>query len=145
MQSVKKLIKEVMLGMLNEEINYNVNFKNKKFKVKFDVNDNPTKKGIKVQFTPYENLILKPQEARQFINDLQIYLNDKWGPIGISVDFDPDVPYKNVVGFTIKLGDISTSLVNALQHKDQEVSNSPSSHIGNGESVLDRNHEEEKK
>jgi len=133
---IKELIKEIAFGMLTENVSYNINFKSKKFKVIFDVNENPTKKGIKVQFTPYENMILKPQEARQFINDLQVYLNQKWGQIGINVDFDPDVPYKNVVGFTIKLGDVANTLINALKNDGGETPNT-SSITHNDKSVLD--------
>lgn len=113
-QQIKNLLKEQILELLKEDINYNLNFKGKKLKLRFDVNANPTKKGIKIQFTPSENLGANPQEARQFINDLQIFLNQKLGSMGMNVDFDPDVPYQNVVGFTLKLGAISNVIVKAL-------------------------------
>jgi len=82
--------------------------------MRFDVNANPTKKGLKIQFIPTENLTQNPDEARQIINELQIYLNQKLGNIGMAADFDPDVPYQNVIGFTIKLGSLSNMIVKAL-------------------------------
>ncbi len=113
-RELKELLKHEILTMLNEEITYNFPFKDKKFKIRFDVNANPTKKGIKIQFIPAENLTQNPNEARQIINELQIFLNQKLGNIGMAADFDPDVPYQNVIGFTVKLGSISNMVVKAL-------------------------------
>lgn len=113
-QVIKDLLKEEIINLLKEDVNYNFNFKGKHLRVRFDVNANPTKKGIKIQFTPTENLASNPNEARQFITDLQIHLNQKLGAIGMNVDFDPDVPYQNVVGFTLKLGSISNMIVKTL-------------------------------
>lgn len=118
-KQLKQILKEEIFNLLTENVDYNFDLKGKKFKVKFDVNANPTKKGVKVQFYPIENLLANPQEARQIINDLQVLLNQKLGSIGMSVDFDPDVPYKNAIGFTIKLGTISNTIINAIQKQDQ--------------------------
>lgn len=116
-QKIKHLLKEEMINILKEDINYNLNFKGKQLKVRFDVNSNPTKKGIKIQFIPNENLIANPNEARQFMTDLQIHLNQKLGTLGMNVDFDPDVPYQNVIGFTLKLGVISNMIAKTLGDK----------------------------
>lgn len=111
---LKEIIKREMMNMLTEEVTYDFPFKNKKFKVRFEVNSNPTKKGIKLQFVPEGNLLSNPNEARQIVNDLQIYVNQKLAPMGMTADFDPDVPYKNVVGFTLKLGTIGNMIVKIL-------------------------------
>ncbi len=123
-KELKTLLKEEMLNVLNEDVSYNFTFKGKKFKVRFDVNANPTKKGIKIQFFPLENMGLDPQGTRQFMTELQVLLNQKLGAIGMNVDFDPDVPYKNCVGFTLKLGTFATMVINALQ-KDQSLKTPP--------------------
>lgn len=117
----KELVKTEMMNMLMEDINYNFNFKGKKMTLRFDVNSNPTKKGIKIQFTPIDNLATNPQVARQFVNELQIHLNQKLGSIGMNADFDPDVPYQNVIGFTLKLGTISNMIVKALGANDPQT------------------------
>lgn len=114
-QELKNLLKEEIQNLLMEEVIYDFNFKGKQFKIKFDVNANPTKKGVKVQFVPVENMSVYPNEARQLINDLQIYLNQKLGKVGLAADFDADVPYQNVIGFTIKLGSIGNMLMKALK------------------------------
>ena len=113
-KELQEILKQEILIMLTEEVTYNFPFKNKQFKIRFDVNANPTKKGLKIQFIPTENLTQNPNEARQIINELQIFLNQKLGSIGMAADFDPDVPYQNVIGFTVKLGSISNMIVKAL-------------------------------
>ncbi len=113
-QKLKKLLKEEIINFLTEDITYNFNFEGKQFRVRFDVNSNPTKKGLKIQFVPSQNISTNPNEARQLINDLQIKLNQKLGAIGMAADFDADVPYQNVIGFTIKLGSISNVIIKAL-------------------------------
>lgn len=113
-QIIKNILKEEILNFLKEDVNYNFDFKGKKFKVRFDVNANPTKKGVKIQFQPLENLASDPNEARQLINELQIFLNQKLGNIGMTVDFDADVPYNNVIGFTLKLGTLANMLMKAI-------------------------------
>ena len=107
---LKKFIIEEMLDLLREDVNYNFNFKGKQLKVRFDVNGNPTKKGIKIQFTPMDNL----GDNRQLTSELQVHLNQKLGAMGMNVDFDPDVPYQNVIGFTLKLEAIASTVVRAL-------------------------------
>lgn len=103
------------MNMLNEDVNYTFNFKNRKFRVRFDVNSNETKKGVKIQFTPFENLAANPNDAKVVMNELQVLLNQKLSAIGMAVDFDPDVPYANTIGFTLKLGTLSTLIINTLQ------------------------------
>lgn len=113
-KDLQEILKQEIFLMLTEEVTYSFPFKNKQFKIRFDVNANPTKKGIKIQFIPAENLTQNPDEARQIINELQIYLNQKLGSIGMAADFDPDVPYQNVIGFTVKLGSLSNMIIKAL-------------------------------
>jgi hypothetical protein len=124
-QKIKFLLKEEMMNLLKEDVSYNLNFQGKHLRVRFDVNANPTKKGIKIQFTPSENLAANPNEARQFMSDLQIHLNQKLGPLGMNVDFDPDVPYQNVIGFTLKLGVISNMIAKTLGNKTVNQTNRP--------------------
>lgn len=113
-ETLTQIIKEEILELLKEDVNYTFNFKDKKFRVRFDVNNNETKKGIKIQFTPYDNLAANPNDAKVIMNELQVLLNQKLAAVGMSVDFDPDVPFANTIGFTLKLGTISTFIINTL-------------------------------
>lgn len=114
---VKDLLKEEIKSRLNEDVNYTFNHKGKKYSVKFDVNANETKKGVKIQFLPIggSDIAMNPQAKQSLSSELQVVLNQKLAPLGLTVDFDTDVPYKDVVGFTLKLGTLSQMIVNALQ------------------------------
>lgn len=132
---LKRLIVEEMLDLLKEDVNYNFNFNGKKMKVRFDVNSNPTKKGIKIQFTPLEQM----GDNKQLMSSLQIHLNQKLGTMGMNVDFDPDVPYENVIGFTLKLDAISHVIMKALgggqQLPDTKVHKSNDLNVGDNQAL----------
>lgn len=90
------------------EITNKVSFKGKNFKLKIDINKNPTKKGIKIQFFPIAspdkldtNLTKSSQD--DFAIGFQMYLNEKLKPLKLEVDRDPDVPDENIIGFTLRL------------------------------------------
>jgi hypothetical protein len=77
-----------------------------------DVNKNPTKKGIKVQFiVPQGTDEAKKEEINQ---KLKIKLNKGLASMGLSVDTDLDVPYQNVVGFLIRLESFKLLIKNIL-------------------------------
>lgn len=86
-----------------------------------DVNDNPTKKGIKVQFA------LTPDKANsdymiKLTQSMKAKLNAGLGKIGLSVDVDKDVPYSNVVGFLIDLEEVKLlikSIINGGESTEQ--------------------------
>lgn len=115
---IKKLIREEILSKLNEDTNSTFNFKGKKYHVKFDVNCNETKKGVKIQLLPTDGgqEILNPQVKQTVSSEMQVALNQKLAGIGLTVDFDTDVPYKDVIGFTLKLETISQIVIKALQN-----------------------------
>jgi len=77
-----------------------------------DVNKNPTKKGIKVQFiVPQGTDEAKKEEINQ---KLKTKLNKGLADMGLSVDTDLDVPYQNVVGFLIRLESFKLFIKNIL-------------------------------
>jgi hypothetical protein len=116
---VKKLLKEEILGRLSEDAptnTYTFNYKGRRYSVKFDVNSNDTKKGIKIQFLPVQGSgPLNPQGKQQLASELQVTLNQKLAPLGLTVDFDTDVPYQDVIGFTLKLGTFAAMVIKYLQ------------------------------
>ena len=81
-------------------------------KMVIDVNKNPTKKGIKVQFiVPEGTDEAKKEEINQ---KLKTKLNKGLADMGLSVDTDLDVPYQNVVGFLIRLESFKLFIKNIL-------------------------------
>jgi hypothetical protein len=68
-------------------------------KLKVDVNHNPTKKGIKVQFVLPQTL--EGDAKAQATQKLQTKLNQGLSQYNLTVSQDTDVPYSNVIGFLI--------------------------------------------
>jgi hypothetical protein len=81
-------------------------------KLKVDVNHNPTKKGIKVQFVLPTTFM--GDERTVMTQKLQSKLNAGLAQYNLTVSQDTDVPYSNVIGFLIPIADIKLMIKNAL-------------------------------
>lgn len=73
------------------------------YKLSLDVNKNPTKKGIKIQFLPVNNTELDSTKKRDLQINLLKKINEGLKQYGMEADIDPDVPYPNVIGIYIRL------------------------------------------
>lgn len=89
-------------------------------KLKLDVNPNPTKKGIKVQFILPKGYSTNQKE--DLTQKLKTKLNAGLAPHMLSVDVDLDVPYENVIGFLIRLSNIKMLIKSALEGGTQAPS-----------------------
>jgi hypothetical protein len=86
-----------------------IDFEGKELEMLVDVNRNPTKKGLKIQFLSDEEL--SKEERAKLVTALQTYLDEGLAKfvkgVRLNIDSDPDVPNKTkTVGFTIKIGDL---------------------------------------
>ena len=81
-------------------------------KLKVDVNHNPTKKGIKVQFVMPETL--EGDAKAEMTQKLQAKLNQGLSQYNLTVSQDTDVPYANVIGFLIPIADVKLMIKNAI-------------------------------
>jgi hypothetical protein len=91
-------------------------------KLKLDVNPNPTKKGIKIQFILPRGYSTNQKE--DLTQKLKTKLNAGLAPHMLSVDVDLDVPYENVIGFLIRLSNIKMLIKSALEGGTQAPSTS---------------------
>lgn len=86
-----------------------------------DVNDNPTKKGIKIQFAlPVDSA--DPDRMIKLTQTMKAKLNAGLAKLGLSVDVDKDVPYRNVIGFLIDLEEVRLlikSIINGGESTEQ--------------------------
>jgi hypothetical protein len=82
-------------------------------KLKIDVNHNPTKKGIKVQFVLPTTFM--GDEKTVMTQKLQSKLNAGLAQYNLTANMDTDVPYSNVIGFLISINDIRLLIKNALK------------------------------
>ena len=81
-------------------------------KLKVDVNHNPTKKGVKVQFTLPQ--AVEGDAKAQLTQKLQSKLTQGLSQYNLTVSQDTDVPYSNVIGFLIPIADFKLFIKNAI-------------------------------
>lgn len=96
-------------------------------KLRVDVNHNPTKKGIKVQFILPQTLVGDAKTT--MTQKLQMRLNQGLAKHNLTANIDTDVPYANIIGFLIRIQDIRLMIKEALQSTSSEQSLPPESQI----------------
>ena len=105
-------------GMLK----YTTTIDGRRYKVNFDVNKNPTKKGIKVKFFPLDdsgNEIENPspEQLAQLQNDVATKLAPKFNDFRLEFDEDEDAPEKNVAAFQVPLSSFVSFVANVVFKK----------------------------
>lgn len=82
--------------------------------LKFDVNSNPTKKGVKLQFV-LPNPNIDPREKQELATKISTALQKRFGEAGIMIDYDTQTPYRNVIGFVVPINSIIDFLMKTLK------------------------------
>ncbi len=93
---------------------FNITVGGKKYLLQFDVNTNPTKKGIKLQFV-VDQEFQDPREKQALASEISVALQKRLGASGIMVDYDDRNPYKNVIGFIVPLASVSKLIIQAMK------------------------------
>ena len=118
-----------MYDPLNEDgenqdgtLKYTTNIDGRKYKITFDVNKNPTKKGIKVKFFPLDESgteVPNPSEEQlaQLQNDVATRLAPKFNEFKLEFDEDEDAPEKNVAAFQVPLSSFVSFVANVVFKK----------------------------
>jgi hypothetical protein len=78
--------------------------------LRFDVNINKTKKGVKLQFV-MKDVPSDPRQAQQMANEIGTELQQKFGDDGLQIIYDVENPYKNVIGFLLPLPSLADYLI----------------------------------
>ena len=78
--------------------------------LRFDVNINKTKKGVKLQFV-MQDIPQDPRQAQQMANEIGTELQQKFGDAGLQVVYDVENPYKNVIGYLLPLPSLADYLI----------------------------------
>ena len=81
-------------------------------KLRVDVNKNPTKAGIKVQFVLPQTI--EGDKKAELTQKLQTKLNQGLGQYNLTISQDTDTPYANVIGFLIPIADVKLLIKKAL-------------------------------
>jgi hypothetical protein len=93
---------------------FDITVAGKKYKLRFDVNDNPTKLGVKMQFV-LEQELEDPRDKQMLANEISVALQKRFGSSGIMVDYDDRNPFRNVIGFIVPLNSIALLLIKSLK------------------------------
>jgi len=103
-------------------LRYTTTIDGRKYKVSFDVNKNPTKKGIKVKFFPLDDSGTEipnpsPEQLAQLQNDVATKLAPKFNDFRLEFDEDEDAPEKNVAAFQVPLSSFVSFVANVVFKK----------------------------
>ena len=90
-------------------------------KLSVSVNKNPTKQGIKIQFTFPESF--QGDQKAEMTQKIQQKLTQGLSQYKLTVSQDTDVPYENVIGFLIPIMDIKLLIKNAITNTNEVPNN----------------------
>ena len=86
-----------------------------KIKVNIDVNNNKSKKGLKIQFTSPKFNTNNNTNKHKYVQFLQDKLTKALSEHGLTINFDPDVPYSDAIGFSIPIEDFKVLITKIIQ------------------------------
>ena len=100
-------------------LSYKIKLGDKRYKLSFDVNKNPTKKGIKVKFFPLDDSGREipnptPEQIGMLQNDVATQLAPKFNDFKLEFDEDEDAPEKNVAAFQVPLSSFVSFVANVV-------------------------------
>jgi len=103
-------------------LKYNTTIDGREYKITFDVNKNPTKKGIKVKFFPLNDEGVEmsnpsQEQLAQLQNDVATRLAPKFNEFKLEFDEDEDAPEKNVAAFQVPLSSFVSFVANVVFKK----------------------------
>jgi len=117
MSKTVNLIKEQVRKTLKEVTK--VNFQGNKFVLKVDVNEDPNKKGIKIQFIPTTFGSLSKTEQNDIAISLETILEDGLKRYGLKVERDRNLKDKTIIGFFIYI-EYFDKLIRKILSKPEE-------------------------
>jgi hypothetical protein len=105
-----------------------INFAGHSFVLKVDTNEDPQKKGVKVQFLPTEFGSITPTEQNDIAIELETRLEKGLAEFDMRVERDRNLKDKTVIGFFIYIEYFDRIIRKALsgQNPDREAGADPS-------------------
>lgn len=114
-------LKKVISNILNEAAK--INFAGHTFMLKIDTNEDPQKKGVKVQFLPTKFGSITPTEQNDIAIELEKRLETGLAEYELRVERDRNLKDKTIIGFFIYIEYFDKIIRKALagQNPDKEV------------------------
>jgi len=117
MNKLEQLVRQT----LNEAAK--INFAGHSFILKLDTNEDPNKKGVKVQFLPTEFGKISQTQQNDIANELAKRLDAGLAEYDLRVERDRELKDKTIIGFFIYIDQLDTIIRKALsgQNPDTQV------------------------
>ena len=110
--TISKIIIEELQTLIKESTK--VNFKGHSFMLRVGVNEDPNKKGIKVQFLPTSFGTISQTEQNDIAMELEAKLEQNLSQYGIRLERDRNLKDKTIIGFFIYIEYIDRIIRQAL-------------------------------
>lgn len=98
-----------------------INFAGHKFLLKVDTNEDPQKKGVKVQFIPTEFGSITATEQNDIAIELESRLEDGLAEYDLRVERDRNLKDKSIIGFFIYIEYFDKIIRKALSRQNPDV------------------------
>jgi len=118
---MKATLKEALPAMIPE---YPVEIAGHHLTLRFDVNINKTKKGVKLQFV-LKDVPQDPRQLQQMANEIGTELQEKFGAANMQIVYDVENPYKNVIGFLLPLPSLANSIIKNVFQGEIDTEETP--------------------
>lgn len=99
-----------------------INFAGHSFLLKVDTNEDPQKKGVKVQFIPTEFGSLTPTQQNDIAIELEERLEQGLAEFELRVERDRNLKDKTIIGFFIYIEYFDKIIRKALSYQNPEAS-----------------------
>ena len=119
MKKLEKIVKDVISEAAK------INFAGHSFLLRVDTNEDPQKKGVKVQFVPTEFGVLSPTEQNDIAIELEGRLERGLGEYDLRVERDRNLKDKSIIGFFIYIEYFDKIIRKALSDQNPGVEAQP--------------------
>jgi len=119
MKKLEKIVKDVISEAAK------INFAGHSFLLRVDTNEDPQKKGVKVQFVPTEFGSLSPTEQNDIAIELEGRLERGLGEYDLRVERDRNLKDKSIIGFFIYIEYFDKIIRKALSDQNPGVEAQP--------------------
>jgi len=119
MKKLEKIVKDVISEAAK------INFAGHSFLLRVDTNEDPQKKGVKVQFVPTEFGSLSATEQNDIAIELEGRLERGLGEYDLRVERDRNLKDKSIIGFFIYIEYFDKIIRKALSDQNPGVETQP--------------------
>ena len=120
MKQLEKLVKEVLTEAAK------IKFSGHEFMLKVDTNEDPQKKGVKVQFIPTQFGQISTTQQNDIAIELETRLEKGLGEFDMRVERDRNLKDKTIIGFFIYIEYFDRIIRKALAEENPDQNEVPS-------------------